>query len=238
MPKPGMGHAAVSRPECESNSMKPHESGRGRVERGSGGEAGRLLPVRDRQAGDPAPAEIGAAAHRQQGRRRHAAFPSTTNACRPSSRCWACSFKNTSGLHLMQGPITVFEGSNYAGDARILDLQPNEERLHFLRRRPGHRGQSRAQQRQWPDHAGQGRQGHAAHHHQAARNQDLHHQEPQRARTDSADRASGPQRLQTVSTDKPLETASDSIASRSRSRPARPRSRPSPRSGSCSRRCS
>src|SRR5262249_8068711 len=31
-------------------------------------------------------------------------------------------FKNTSGLHLMQGPITVFEGSNYAGDARILDL--------------------------------------------------------------------------------------------------------------------
>src|SRR6185437_2903901 len=28
-------------------------------------------------------------------------------------------FKNTSGLHLMQGPITVFEGSNYAGDARI-----------------------------------------------------------------------------------------------------------------------
>jgi hypothetical protein len=36
---------------------------------------------------------------------------------------------NTSGLHLMQGPITVFEGSNYAGDARILDLQPKEERL-------------------------------------------------------------------------------------------------------------
>ena len=29
----------------------------------------------------------------------------------------------------MQGPITVFEGYNYAGDARILDLQPNEERL-------------------------------------------------------------------------------------------------------------
>lgn len=38
-------------------------------------------------------------------------------------------FKNTSGMQLMQGPITVFEGSNYAGDARILDLQPNEERL-------------------------------------------------------------------------------------------------------------
>jgi hypothetical protein len=38
-------------------------------------------------------------------------------------------FKNTSGLHLMQGPITVFEGPSYAGDSRILDLQPNEERL-------------------------------------------------------------------------------------------------------------
>jgi ubiquitin len=38
-------------------------------------------------------------------------------------------FKNSTGLHLMQGPITVFEGSSYAGDARIQDLQPNEERL-------------------------------------------------------------------------------------------------------------
>ena len=26
-------------------------------------------------------------------------------------------------------PITVFEGSSYAGDARVADLQPNEERL-------------------------------------------------------------------------------------------------------------
>jgi hypothetical protein len=38
-------------------------------------------------------------------------------------------FKNTTGLHLMQGPITVFEDGSYAGDARILDLQPGEERL-------------------------------------------------------------------------------------------------------------
>jgi len=37
--------------------------------------------------------------------------------------------KNTTDLHLMQGPITVFEGSVYAGDARIEDLQPKEERL-------------------------------------------------------------------------------------------------------------
>ncbi len=38
-------------------------------------------------------------------------------------------FHNTTGLHLMQGPITVFEGDRYAGDSRILDLQPGEERL-------------------------------------------------------------------------------------------------------------
>src|SRR5262249_59909196 len=37
--------------------------------------------------------------------------------------------KNSTGLHLMQGPITVFEGSSYAGDSRVLDVQPNEERL-------------------------------------------------------------------------------------------------------------
>src|SRR5262249_35869261 len=38
-------------------------------------------------------------------------------------------FKNTTGLHLMQGPLTVFEGSSYAGDARVTDLQPDETRL-------------------------------------------------------------------------------------------------------------
>jgi len=38
-------------------------------------------------------------------------------------------FKNSTPLHLMQGPITVFENNSYAGDARILDLQPKEERL-------------------------------------------------------------------------------------------------------------
>src|SRR5436190_16783110 len=37
--------------------------------------------------------------------------------------------KNTTGLNLMQGPITVFDAGVYSGDARILDLQPNDERL-------------------------------------------------------------------------------------------------------------
>ncbi len=37
--------------------------------------------------------------------------------------------KNTSTLHLMQGPITVFDSGSYAGDARIEDLAPGQERL-------------------------------------------------------------------------------------------------------------
>jgi hypothetical protein len=38
-------------------------------------------------------------------------------------------FKNTTNLPLTQGPITVYEGGSYAGDARIMDLQPGDERL-------------------------------------------------------------------------------------------------------------
>lgn len=38
-------------------------------------------------------------------------------------------FKNTTGKPLMQGPIMVYEGDRYAGDARIADLQADEERL-------------------------------------------------------------------------------------------------------------
>jgi len=37
--------------------------------------------------------------------------------------------KNSSPLHLMQGPITLFDGGTYAGDARIEDLPPGQNRL-------------------------------------------------------------------------------------------------------------
>jgi len=37
--------------------------------------------------------------------------------------------KNTSSFHLMQGPITLFDGGTYAGDARIEDLTPGQDRL-------------------------------------------------------------------------------------------------------------
>jgi len=37
--------------------------------------------------------------------------------------------KNTTGLSLMQGPLTVFEADAYAGDARIEDLPPESSRL-------------------------------------------------------------------------------------------------------------
>jgi hypothetical protein len=37
--------------------------------------------------------------------------------------------KNATKLHLMQGPITVFDAEQYAGDARIADISPEAERL-------------------------------------------------------------------------------------------------------------
>ncbi len=37
--------------------------------------------------------------------------------------------KNTTGLNLMQGPVTVFDGNIYAGDAKLPDLKPDEKRL-------------------------------------------------------------------------------------------------------------
>lgn len=38
-------------------------------------------------------------------------------------------FRNTTKLHLMQGPITVFDGGEYAGDAQIEDIAPGASRL-------------------------------------------------------------------------------------------------------------
>jgi hypothetical protein len=37
--------------------------------------------------------------------------------------------KNTTGKHLLQGPITVFDNGSYAGDAQIDNLPPGQERL-------------------------------------------------------------------------------------------------------------
>ena len=102
------------------------EQGRGVV--GDGGRAGRLLPVRDRPPGHAAAAEKRHAAHRPEGRRgrRVSIYNEATQAKHP---LLGLKFKNTTGMHLMQGPITVFEGSSYAGDARVLDIQPKDERL-------------------------------------------------------------------------------------------------------------
>ncbi len=50
-------------------------------------------------------------------------------AVQPKHPLLGLKFKNTTGAHLAQGPITIYEGSTYAGDARILDVQPGEERL-------------------------------------------------------------------------------------------------------------
>lgn len=38
-------------------------------------------------------------------------------------------FTNTTDLNLMQGPVTIFDGDVYAGDAKLPDLKPQEKRL-------------------------------------------------------------------------------------------------------------
>ncbi|MBU4399895.1 MAG: DUF4139 domain-containing protein [Planctomycetes bacterium] len=42
---------------------------------------------------------------------------------------YGLKFTNTTDLYLMQGPITVFDGGVYAGDAKIEDLPPGSQRL-------------------------------------------------------------------------------------------------------------
>jgi hypothetical protein len=50
-------------------------------------------------------------------------------ATHPKYPLLALELKNDTGLHLMQGPVTVFDGSSYAGDAQILDFQRGDKRL-------------------------------------------------------------------------------------------------------------
>ncbi|HEY3377205.1 MAG TPA: hypothetical protein VGL77_06875 [Armatimonadota bacterium] len=47
----------------------------------------------------------------------------------PKFPLYGLRVKNTTGLHLMGGPITVYNDNNYAGDATFEDLQPGEQRL-------------------------------------------------------------------------------------------------------------
>jgi hypothetical protein len=47
----------------------------------------------------------------------------------PKNPLYGARVKNTTKKHLLAGPITVLEGSTYAGDARIDNLPPGQERL-------------------------------------------------------------------------------------------------------------
>ncbi len=42
---------------------------------------------------------------------------------------YGARIKNITGKHLLQGPITVIEGASYAGDAKIDNVPPGQERL-------------------------------------------------------------------------------------------------------------
>ena len=50
-------------------------------------------------------------------------------AVQPKHPLYGLRFTNTTDLYLMQGPITVFDGGVYAGDAKIEDIAPGGQRL-------------------------------------------------------------------------------------------------------------
>jgi hypothetical protein len=50
-------------------------------------------------------------------------------AIQPKFPLLGLKFRNLTEQPLMQGPVTVYEEGSYAGDARLPDLQPKEERL-------------------------------------------------------------------------------------------------------------
>lgn len=50
-------------------------------------------------------------------------------ATHPKHPLNALKLKNTSKLFLMQGPVTVFDGGLYAGDAKLPDLRAGEDRM-------------------------------------------------------------------------------------------------------------
>jgi hypothetical protein len=50
-------------------------------------------------------------------------------AVHPRFPLQAVRLKNTTGQHLMQGPVAVYDGGAYVGDSRMLDLGPTQDRL-------------------------------------------------------------------------------------------------------------
>ena len=101
-------------------------------------------------------------------------------------------FKNTTGAHLNQGPVTVFEGSVYAGDTQVLNVQPNEERLLSYAIDLGTEVDPQGRTRRTEDYLSQSGQGHRYHHHKSERREDLSYRQPLADGPDVVDRAPQP----------------------------------------------
>ena len=101
-------------------------------------------------------------------------------------------FKNTSGAHLNQGPITVFEGSVYAGDTRVLDVQPNEERLVSYAIDLGTEVDAAGRARHAEDHQREGGEGDRHHRDEGDGGEEVQGHQPLADRPHAADRAPEP----------------------------------------------
>ena len=120
-----------SGPSCNQRASGCRPGRRSQARRGRRGHCRRrrrAVPLRDQTAGDARPQRIGHAADRQRRgeREKVAIYNPAVHAKHPLA---GLRLTNTTPLHLLQGPITLFDGGEYAGDARIEDIPPGSTRL-------------------------------------------------------------------------------------------------------------
>ena len=124
---------------------------------------------------------------------RYSLFNEATDPKHPLN---AVKLKNSSTLHLMQGPITVFDAGTYAGDAQITDLAPGAEQLVTYAMDLDTEVQASTGGLAGVPGLRADQQGHLPVHEQGAAGARLRHQEQRHEEQDRSHRASVPARVE------------------------------------------
>ncbi len=124
--RPAAAAEAAVAPSAPAMSLRPSETGV--VARATGGKLGALFEYRidtpvsiPRQHAAMLPILAG-----EVSVERVSIYGPQSLPDRPLRGVW---LTNDTGLHLMQGPVTVLEEGSYAGDAKLPDLAPGQQRL-------------------------------------------------------------------------------------------------------------
>ncbi len=126
--KAAMGLAARSGAGAGAAPQQPFSVNQGVTAAATGGQVGELFQYVIDKAVDLSRQQSAMLPilNQQVSGDRYSLFNESTDPTHPLN---AVKLKNSSSLHLMQGPITVFDGGTYAGDAQITDLAPGAEEL-------------------------------------------------------------------------------------------------------------